>query len=115
MRFLVHHHLTWIEAYRPQSQFILSYRDHEIRPAAESLRALNTHFYSELERWIVSHASHAVPLLPAVISQWIGPMHMYARHWLTSTVKATPANVTPFLADAAWHSLEPLLSTPPKG
>jgi AcrR family transcriptional regulator len=115
VRFLVHHHLTWIEAHRPQSQFILSYRDHEIRPAAESLRALNTNFYTELERWIVSHASHAVPLLPAVISQWIGPMHMYARHWLTSTVKANPADVAPFLADAAWYSLQPLLTTAPKG
>jgi hypothetical protein len=42
-------------------------------------------------------------------------MHMYARHWLTSTVKANPADVAPFLADAAWYSLQPLLTTAPKG
>jgi AcrR family transcriptional regulator len=115
VRSLVDHHLTWIVDHRAPSQFILVYRDHEIRPAAESLRALNTNFYTELEHWIVSHASHAVPLLPAVISQWIGPMHMYARHWLTSTVKTTPADVRTFLSDGAWHSLQPLFTSAPKG
>ena len=110
VRFLVDHHLTWIVDRRTASQFILVYRDHEIRPAADALRALNTNFYTELERWITSHARHAVPLLPAVISQWIGPMHMYARHWLTSTVKTTPTDVRMFLSDGAWHSLQPLFS-----
>lgn len=115
VRFLVDHHLGWIVARREQSQFLLVYRDHEIRPAAESLRALNTNFYTELEHWITSRAQAAVPLLPAVISQWIGPMHMYARHWLTSTIKATPDQVRPFLSDGAWQSLQPLFTTASKG
>ncbi len=113
VRALVDHHLTWIVQHRQASQFLLSYRDHEIRPAAASLRALNTNFYTELERWISARAALAVPLLPAVVSQWIGPMHMYARHWLTSTIKATPDQVRPFLADGAWHSMQSIFAANP--
>jgi AcrR family transcriptional regulator len=110
VRSLIEHHLDWITAHRAQSQFLLSYREHEIRPAAANLRALNTNFYTELEHWITTRAARAVALLPAVISQWIGPMHMYARHWLTATIRATPDDVRQFLSDGAWQSMQSIFS-----
>ena len=111
VRAIVEHHLDWTGDHGDRARFLLAYRDHEIRPASDELRGLNKHFYGSLERWLADRlATGACPPLPAVVAQWVGPSHNYARHWLTGQVRATPADVKPFLSDSAWHALRPILA-----
>lgn len=110
---VIEHHLRWIVDETDRARFVLAYRDHEIRAASAELRALNHTFYGQLERWLDAHATVPLPPLPAVISQWLGPAQDFSRHWLTGQVRATPADVRPFLCDSAWHALRPLFSPTP--
>ena len=111
VRAIVEHHLDWTDGHGDRARFLLAYRDHEIRPASDELRGLNRHFYGSLERWLADRITVGErPPLPAVVAQWVGPSHNYARHWLTGQVRATPADVKPFLSDSAWHALRPILT-----
>ena len=109
VRVIVEHHLGWIVTHTEQARFLLAYRDHEIRPASEDLRSLNRVFYGRLEAWIEQRAVVALPPLPAVIAEWIGPTHNFSRHWLTNQIRCSPADALPFLSDSAWSALRPLL------
>ncbi len=117
VRGLVEHHLDWMVGHTDRAKFLLAYRDHEIREASDELRSLNRHFYGRLEHWITERAAPPMPPLPAVIAQWIGPAHNFARHWLTDQVRTTPEHARPFLSDSAWHALRPIFdpAPPPKG
>jgi AcrR family transcriptional regulator len=110
VRGIVEHHLGWIVAHTDRAKFLLAYRDHEIRPASDELLSLNRVFYGRLEHWIIDRATVALPPLPAVISQWLGPTHSFSRHWLTRTVSTEPDDAQPFLSNAAWHALQPLFT-----
>ena len=110
VRAIVEHHLGWIVNHTEQARFLLAYRDHEIRPASEDLRSLNRVFYGHLEAWIEQRAvATALPPLPAVIAQWIGPTHNFSRHWLTNQIRCTPDEACAFLSDSAWNALAPLV------
>jgi AcrR family transcriptional regulator len=111
VRAVVEHHLDWIVSHTDQAKFLLAYRDHEIRPASDELRSLNRVFYGRLEHWIGERAVGPLPPLPAVIAQWTGPSHSFARHWLTRVVRVEPHEAKPFLSDAAWHALRRLFTT----
>lgn len=111
VRGLVEYHIGWIVEHTDRARFLLAYRDHEIRPASDELRGLNARFFDATEHWIRDRAV-VVPLppLPAVISQWIGPVHNFSRHWLTSNITVTPAEAGPLLSDGAWSSLKSLFT-----
>ena len=112
VRSIVEHHLDWIESNTASSQFVVVYRDHELRPASPQLRELNHHFFGALERWLVTHAVAPIEApLPTVISQWLGPVRSFARHWLTGNVAVAPAGARRFLSDAAWQSLHLLFTS----
>lgn len=112
VRAIVEHHLDWMVEHTDRAKFLLAYRDHEIREASDELRSLNRHFYGRLEDWITARAEPPLPPLPAVVAQWIGPSHNFARHWLTAQVHVTPELARPFLSDSAWHALRPLFERP---
>ena len=108
VRGLVEHHLHWIVHHQQRAQFLVAYRDHEIRPASDELRGLNRRFYEALEHWLTGRATRdPLPPLPVVVAQWIGPVHNYSRHWLTAR-HVTPAESRQFLSDGAWSSLRTL-------
>jgi AcrR family transcriptional regulator len=110
VRAIVEHLLLWTSSHPSESQFLISYRDHEVRPAGEELRSLNRRFYGELEAWLSERATIDRKQLAIVIAQWIGAAHNFNRHWLTGNTRVSPREAAPFLSDAAWASLSYLLT-----
>lgn len=114
VRSLVEHQLFWITEHADESRFVLAYRDHEFRHAADELRSLNRVFYGELEHWITPRAARPLPPLSVVISVWIGPARSFSRHYLTGNAHCTIDEARDFLSDSAWHALAPLFRPPAK-
>jgi AcrR family transcriptional regulator len=113
VRAIVEHLLLWTSSHPSESQYLISYRDHEVRPAGEELRSLNRRFYGELEAWLSARTSIEPKQLPIVIAQWIGGAHNFNRHWLTGNTRVSPRDAAPFLSDAAWASLADLFNPVP--
>jgi AcrR family transcriptional regulator len=110
VRAVVEHLLLWTSSHPSESQFLISYRDHEVRPAGEELRSLNRRFYGELETWLSERATIDRKQLAVVIAQWIGAAHNFNRHWLTGNTRVSPREAAPFLSDAAWASMSYLFT-----
>lgn len=110
IRSIVEHHLAWTSIHPAEARYLIAYRDHEVRPASDNLRALNRGFYGYLESWLSSRTDITPRHLPVVVAQWIGPTHNFARHWLTGNTKVSPREATAFLSDSAWASLAPLFT-----
>jgi AcrR family transcriptional regulator len=113
VRAIVTQHLGWTSAHPDQSCYLIAYRDHEVRPASDDLRALNKSFYGYLETWLLARTNVERKRLPVVVAQWIGPAHNFARHWLTGNTSIAPRDAAGFLADGAWAALAPLFNPAP--
>ncbi len=110
VRALVEHHVTWTASHLLEAKYLITYRDHEVRPASLHVRTMNRAFYTELEQWIALRAEVDPAQLAMIVAQWIGPSRNFSRHWLTNDTAVGPRDAAKFFSDAAWASLSPLFS-----